>query len=131
MSLKLFRHSSVCFAALLGLALVLGSNPDNSSAFTSCAPVVVKDGGFYSAKVTVQSGRTDCEKARRQIYSAISSSRYSDREINGWTCSSTSRSGSGPFGAKCAKEAASSREPREVIQSSRPSPCGSCHSIRK
>jgi hypothetical protein len=130
MSLQALRRSSLCFAVLLGALLASGSSPDSSKAFSVCAPVVVKAGGFYSAKVTVLSGRTDCEKARRQIYAAISSSRYSDREINGWTCSSTSRSGSGPFGAKCAKEPASSREPREVIQSAQPRPCGSCHSIR-
>lgn len=130
MSVKALRRSALCVAALVVLALAAGSSPDDSAAFSSCAPVVVKAGGFYSARVTVVSGRTDCEKARRQIYKAISPTRYSDREINGWTCSSTTRAGSGPFGAKCAKEAASSREPREVIQSAQPRLCGGCSSTR-
>lgn len=130
MSLKAVRRCSICFATLLVLALAAASSPDDSAAFKSCAPVVVKAGGFYTARVMVVSGRTDCEKARLEIYAAISPTRYSGREVNGWTCSTTSKAGSGPFGAKCAKEADSYKEPREVIQSTQPRPCGDCHSIR-
>ena len=57
------------------------------------ADVATEAGVSRTTVSFVLNGRTDCEKARRQIYAAISSSRYSDREINGWTCSSTSRSG--------------------------------------
>lgn len=121
----------VCACAFFLLAFAAWHGTERAAAIKHCAPVVTKSpgGGFDTATVLIEAGRTDCEKARRVLFSAISESSYKNRQIQGWTCSSTSRaSSSRPYGAKCYRELPG--EPRDVVATTQPRPCGSCHSIR-
>jgi hypothetical protein len=120
-----------CVGAFSLLAFAAWHGTDPAAATKHCAPVVTKSpgGGFDTATVLVEAGRVDCEKARKVLFSAISKSSYKNRQIQGWTCSSTSRaSSSQPYGAKCNRELPG--EPRDVVASTQPRPCSSCHSIR-
>jgi hypothetical protein len=121
----------VCACAFFLLVFAAGHGTERAAATKHCAPVVTKSpgGGFDTATVLVEAGRVDCEKARKVLFSAISKSSYKNRQIQGWTCSSTSRaSSSQPYGAKCNRELPG--EPRDVVASTQPRPCSDCHSIR-
>jgi hypothetical protein len=81
----------------------------------------------FVAAFAVVAGKLDCEKSRRQISKALSATRYEGRQIAGWTCSSTARTGSGHlYGATCTREG----DEREAVRSTIPRPCHSCSSIR-
>jgi hypothetical protein len=106
-----------------------GPRPATAAQFKRCSPVVAHapGGGFDRAAVLVVSGKQDCEKSRRAISGALSSSRYNDRVIGGWTCFSTARAGSGHlYGASCVRES----EEREAVRSTTPRPCHSCSKVR-
>ena len=132
----------VASPAGVGLALLLflvaaawlAAGAGNADAHGSrrCAPVVVKapGGGFDSAAVLIVAGKTDCEKSRRLISKALSAARFEDRQIAGWSCSTTARVSSGHvFGASCVLESGPNGE-REAVRSTTPRPCPGCKSVR-
>jgi hypothetical protein len=122
--------AAVCVCALLALAFGAWQQTTRSDAAGSkhCSLVVTKAGDtkYSKALVLILEGKVDCEKARKAIFSALSATKYSSRQIGGWTCRSTNRAApSGPYGAECVKE-----NPYEVIKSTTPQPCQSCTHIR-
>jgi hypothetical protein len=118
----------VCACALLVLGLSAWLHVGESAAARHCAPVVTSAGhGFTQASVLIVTGRTDCEKSRKVIYKALSTTSYGSKRINGWDCASTSKGSSGVFGARCTTEG---EKGAEVIKSSVPKPCPGCHKTR-
>jgi hypothetical protein len=123
--------ATLAFVAIALLAVTAFGLPGSANAAQSrrCSPVVGRapSGGFDRATVLVVAGKIDCEKSRRQIWNALSAKSYANRQIGGWTCSSTGRVGSGHlYGATCVREGAE----REAVRSTTPKPCHSCSSIR-
>ena len=133
------RKRGVRLIALVGalaLLAVIAAGPGTGGAQALrsryCSPVVVKapGGGFDSAAVLVTAGKVDCEKSRKLIGKALSPQPYSERQIAGWTCSTTTRASSGHlYGAGCALESGQGGE-REAVRSTTPRPCPSCKSAR-
>ena len=114
-------------------ALALGAGgwlhaTESDAAGRHCAPVVTAAGpGFTQASVLIVSGRVDCEKSRKAIFRALSTTPYESRAIEGWDCSSSARGGSGVYGARCTREG---EKGEEVIKSSLPQRCPACHKTR-
>ena len=120
--------SGICACALLVLGLSAWLHVGESAAARHCSPVVTGAGpGFTQASVLIVTGRTDCEKSRKVIFKALSTSPYASRLVNGWNCASTARGGSGVYGARCTTEG---EKGEEVIKSTLPRPCPSCHKPR-
>jgi hypothetical protein len=118
----------VCACALLVLGLSAWLRAEESSAARRCSPVVTGAGpGFTQATVLIVTGRTDCEKSRKVIFRALSTSRYESKTINGWDCASAAKGGSGVFGARCTTEG---EKGEEVIKSTLPQRCPGCHKTR-
>src|ERR1700742_3915361 len=114
---------TACAVGALAVLLLLFAvcAAPKASAAKHCSIIVTGVGsGFTSSGVTVAAGRTDCEHARRVLYKAFSTSPYKERQIEGWSCTSTLR-GNGVFGATCETEG--ERVGREVIKSSKPKAC--------
>ena len=115
--------------ALLALVLLswLGATRSDASG-RHCSPVVTNAGpGYNKATVLIVTGRTDCEKSRKVVYKALSTSRYEHHQIGGWDCSSTSKGPSGVYGARCSTEGEIGVE---VIKSTLPKRCPGCHKTR-
>ena len=114
-------------------ALALGAGAwlqatESDAASRRCAPVVTAAGpGFTQASVLIVSGRVDCEKSRKAIFRALSTTPYRSRTIEGWDCGSSARAGSGVYGARCTREG---EKGEEVIKSTLPQRCPACHKIR-
>jgi hypothetical protein len=117
------------FLASIAVGVFGDAAPASAGQYRRCAPVVGRaPGGFDRATVLVVAGKVDCEKSRHAIWNALSGKRYADRDIQGWTCSSTARVSSGHlFGATCVREDGE----REAVRSTTPRPCPSCSSIRE
>jgi hypothetical protein len=112
--------------ALAALACLQATESD--AAGRRCAPVVTAAGpGFTQASVLIVSGRVDCEKARKAIFKALSTTPYESRRIEGWDCKSSARGGSGVYGARCTREG---EKGEEVIKSTLPQRCPTCHKTR-
>ena len=117
-----------CACVLLILGLSAGLRAEESSAARRCSPVVTGAGpGFTQATVLIVTGRTDCEKSRKVIFRALSTTRYESRAINGWHCASSARGGSGVYGARCTTEG---EKGEEAIKSTLPQRCPGCHKAR-
>lgn len=118
---------------LIALALALGVGAwlqavESDAASRRCAPVVTAAGpGFTQASVLIVSGRVDCEKSRRAVFKALSTTPYESRMIEGWDCRSSARGGNGVYGARCTREG---EKGEEVIKSTRPQRCPGCHKTR-
>ena len=79
--------SSLCALALGAVAWLQAAESDAAS--RRCAPVVTAAGpGFTQASVLIVSGRVDCEKSRKAIFRALSTTPYESRPIEGWDCRS-------------------------------------------
>ena len=101
---------------------------DSDAAGRRCAPVVTAAGpGFTQASVLIVSGRVDCEKSRKVIFKALSTTRYKSRTIEGWRCRSSAKGGSGVYGARCTMQG---EKDEEVIKSTLPQRCPACHKTR-
>ena len=101
---------------------------ESDAAGRRCAPVVTAAGpGFTQASVLIVSGRVDCEKSRKAIFRALSTTPYESRTIEGWNCRSSARGGSGVYGARCTREG---EKGEEVIKSTLPRRCPACHKTR-
>jgi hypothetical protein len=118
-------------AFLCALALVAGAwlqATESDAASRRCAPVVTAAGpGFTQAAVVIVSGRVDCEKSRKAIFRALSTTPYESRRIEGWDCRSSARGSSGVYGARCTREG---EKGEEVIKSTLPRRCPGCHKTR-
>jgi hypothetical protein len=116
---------------LCALALGLGAwlqAAESDAAARRCAPVVTAAGpGFTQASVLIVNGRVDCEKSRKAIFKALSTTPYRSRTIEGWNCRSTAKGGSGVYGARCTRRG---EKDEEVIKSSLPQRCPACHKTR-
>ena len=114
-------------------ALALGAGvwlqaADSEAAGRRCAPVVTAAGpGFTQASVLIVTGRVDCEKSRKAIFRALSTTFFESRTIEGWNCGSSARGGSGVYGARCTREG---EKGEEVIKSTLPQRCPTCHKTR-
>ena len=120
---------AVCACALLALCMGAWLQATESEAGARrCAPVVTKTGpGYTQASVLIVDGRVDCEKSRKVIYEALSTSSYKSKTINGWDCESTQKGRSGVFGARCTTEG---EKELETIKSTVPQRCPGCDGIR-
>jgi hypothetical protein len=117
-----FLVAAMC-VALLGL---VKARP--SAAALHCTPVVTNLGpGFSQATVLIVTGRTDCEKARRVIFKALSRSPYGHRQIEGWDCESTGAGATGIHGASCSTEG---EKGITKIRSTVPKRCPGCHKVK-
>ena len=122
---RLGSASRACALLVLGLTPAAGGT---SSAARRCSPVVTAAGpGLTQATVLIVAGRTDCEKSRKVIFRALSTTRYESKTINGWDCASAAKGGSGVFGARCTTEG---EKGEEVIKSTLPQRCPGCHKTR-
>jgi hypothetical protein len=123
------RGVGVCALALLVLAAGAWLQTTESDAARRCAPVVTGTGpGLTKASVLILSGRVDCEKSRKVIFKALSTTSYKSRQINGWDCESTTRASSNDlYGARCTTQG--ERE-EETIKSTVPHRCHGCDGIR-
>lgn len=116
----------LCLLALAAIACLQATESD--AAGRRCAPVVTAAGpGFTQASVLIVSGRVDCEKSRKAIFRALSTTPYMGRAIEGWSCRSSGRGGSGVYGARCTKQG---EKGEEVIKSTLPQRCPNCHKTR-
>jgi hypothetical protein len=115
-----------CMLLILGSSAWLGA--EESSAARRCSPVVTGAGpGFTQATVLIVTGRTDCEKSRKVIFRALSTTRYESKSIDGWHCASAAKGGSGVYGARCTTEG---EKGEEAIKSTLPQRCPGCHKAR-
>ena len=74
------RASGICLCALLVLGLSAWLDVGESAAARHCSPVVTGAGpGFTQASVLIVTGRTDCEKSRKVIFKALSTTSYASR----------------------------------------------------
>jgi hypothetical protein len=116
----------LCVLALGAVAWLQA--PEADAAGRRCAPVVTAAGpGFTQASVLIVTGRVDCEKSRKAIFRALSTTPYESRTIEGWHCRSSARGGSGVYGARCTREG---EKGEEVIKSTLPQRCPGCHKTR-
>ena len=116
----------LCVLALGVVACLQATESD--AAIRRCAPVVTAAGpGFSQASVLIVSGRVDCEKSRKAIFRALSTTPYESRTIEGWNCRSSARGGSGVYGARCTRQG---EKDEEVIRSTLPQRCSACHKTR-
>jgi hypothetical protein len=116
----------LCALAIGGGAWLQAAESD--AAGRRCAPVVTAVGpGFTQASVLIVTGRVDCEKSRKAIFRALSTTPYESRTIEGWNCRSSARGGSGVYGARCTREG---EKGEEVIKSTLPQRCPACHKTR-
>jgi hypothetical protein len=116
----------ICALAIGVGALLQAAESDAAS--RRCAPVVTAAGpGFTQASVLIVSGRVDCEKSRKAIFKALSTTPYKSRTVEGWDCSSSARGGSGVYGARCTREG---EKGEETIKSTLPQRCPACHKTR-
>lgn len=117
--------------AALALAGVVAF-PSGASAGQArhCAPVVKKiytNTGFYKAKVLIVAGNVSCREARKVLWKALTPGGYNGSIRNGWEC--MSKGSFGPFVEKCIRTGRNAT--REVIKTTRPKPCPTCHANRK
>ena len=118
----------ICACALVVLGLSAWLQADNSAAARRCAPIVTTTGpGFTQASVLIVTGRTDCEKSRKVISAALSTTSYKKKLVNGWQCASTAKGRSGVYGARCTTEG---EKGEEVIKSTVPQRCPGCDKAR-
>lgn len=121
------RLSVLLCALALGLGAWLQA-ADSDAASRRCAPVVTAAGpGFTQASVLIVSGRADCEKSRKVVFRALSTTAYRSRTIEGWHCRSSAKGGSGVYGARCTRQG---EKGEEVIKSTLPQRCPACHKTR-
>lgn len=133
-AIRVFGRRGAAICALAALGLLAGFAHQSGSAEASglryCSPVVTNAGpGYSKASFYILTGRTDCEKARKVIWQALSVTSYKQRQIQGWSCASTSRAGSsGLYGARCERDGP---DEYEAIKSAVPHRCPDCDGIRK
>jgi hypothetical protein len=125
------RRCGVAVSACVLLLMAIGAwfdATESDAAARHCAPVVTSAGpGFTKASVLIVSGRVDCQKSRKVIFKALSTIAYESTQVNGWNCKSTSKGGSGVYGARCTAEG---EKGEEVIKSTVPQRCPGCDNIR-
>jgi hypothetical protein len=116
-----------CVLLMVAIGAWLNATESDAAA-RHCAPVVTNVGpGFTKASVLIVSGRVDCQKSRKVIFRALSTTAYESTQINGWNCKSASKGGSGVYGARCTTEG---EKGEEVIKSTVPERCPGCDNIR-
>jgi hypothetical protein len=117
----------VAATAIITVAALPGSVPARQG--RHCQPVVKKifrNEGFYVAKVLIVRGDVGCREARNVLWRALTAGGTYGPVGNGWECMSK-----GQFGAlaeKCTRTGPSSI--REVIKTTKPKPCSTCHANR-